>query len=175
MAVEPQIIAQVEDRASTVQKAVTQAQAQLFTKFLGGDAAAAAASALNGLKPSIDAWAERGRSAAKAGKLPTTSTGAASTWAKWIAVGDSYLSGINEITHAGLDATLDLITESIAAVPAQTAKVVKQVATVATKVASEAAAATGTVTASLIRPLLIPLLAVVAVVAFVYLRPIGGG
>lgn len=176
---EPQLIAQVEDRASRVQKQIKSSKLALATKTLGGAAAAAAESALNGLEPLINNWADRGRTAAKTGAPPLSASqgrtpGKPITWEKWVTVGEGYLQGINEITREGLNANLDLIKESIASVPADTVKVVKKVATTAATVAKETAAVAADVSSSLLRPLLLPLGIVAAVAAFVYLKTRGG-
>lgn len=173
---EPQLLAQVNDRAKAVQTALTRGIAACDSKFLGGQPAASAASALRALKPSIDAWATRGVLAAQTGKLPTATDGKTSiTWAKWIDAGEVKIQGINEITGLGLDSNLELIKESVAAIPADTKKVVTAIAKTTAKVVQETADVTGGVVGSLIRPLLIPLgIAAAGLVAFAVIKTKGG-
>lgn len=172
---EPQLLAQVEDRAKTVLDALKRGIAACDSKFLGGQPAASAAAALRALTPKCENWATRGRLAAQRGVLPMAEDGKTPiAWAKWIASGEAKIQGINEITGLGLTANLELIKESAAAIPADTKKVVTAIAKTTAKVVQETADVAGSAASSLIRPLLIPLAILAAgLVAFAVIKSRG--
>ena len=170
--IEPQLLAQVNDRAGRVRDALKSSIAKCDGKFLGGKPASAAASALRALQPRVDSWATRGELAAKSGRAPMSSDGKTpTTWAKWIDSGEVFLSGINDITNEGLNTNLELIKTSVAEIPADTQRAVTTIAKTAATVVQETADVASSAASSLIRPLLLPL-AIVAVglVAFAVIK-----
>lgn len=164
--VEPQLVAQVSARIAEVRETQKSAVAQLRGKFLGGEPAAHAAGAIEGLGPRVADWAKRGEAAAKSGGVP-----GAKGWPGWIDDGEVLLRGMQDLAGFGLDANLDEITASVTAIPADTAKAVTAIAKKSAEVLEATADVTGGVVGKLIRPLLLPLaIAAVGLVAFAVIR-----
>ena len=172
---EPQLLAQVSDRAKRVKDQLKASIAKCEGKFMGGQPAAAAASALRGLQSRIDSWTIRGEMAARSGKLPMASDGKTPiAWAKWLDSGEVFLQGINDITHEGVNTNLELIKTSVGEIPADTKKAVTAIAKTTATVVQSTADLAGSAAGSLIRPLLIPLAMVaVGLVAFAVIKTKG--
>ena len=149
-------LATIQADIARVKDARAKGIAKLENKFLGGEPEQAAIRMIKGLP--IDAWAQRGLDAAKAGKAPGLG------WPQWVEGGSVFIDGINEITGIGMNATLD-------AVKATAVDTAKQVETAAKKVAAKTVTAVETVGSTVTTSLkLVVGIAALTVVALMLIR-----
>lgn len=163
----PQSLAeQVSDRIAKVQGARSDAIVTLKGRFWQSEATKQALSVLERDAIGVGGWSQRGTDALAAGKEP-----AGAGWPGWIKAGDILLDGIADQVGEAEHATLENITQTVADVKADVARVASKAA----KTAKAVGAVAGDVAGAATKPLL-PVLGIAAVglVALAALK-FGGG
>ena len=128
----PAVIEQVQKRVGAVNAAFNKALFELDKR--SSTEAEAAASAVRSLRKQSAGWAERGIGYAESGDDPP-----GRGWEGWIAAGQSYLDGIQEVYDLGARGRLENIRATVASVARDVAAAPRTVVTGAADIVGDSA------------------------------------